>query len=175
MKTKHEILNDIFSNNMSDEMSVYKMLELAFDAGLNWCKSIKKAQKPSNIWEKSIQLYGLYTHQKALEVCPKGYRLPTIEEWMDLTASAYYRFDTDKQEGVLAFKDGFELRLLAAGCRYHDGTSHSLGTGGCFWSSSVSGTDARLVFFGSGSLGTGTSSRSNGFSVICVPELSEKA
>lgn len=122
------------------------------------------------MWKQSIQLDGLYTFDEAQEKCPPGYRLPTFTEWAWLIDNTEYSFDEEKKEGVFRFADGFELRLPAAGSRsYSSGSSTSQGSIGYYWSSSVTGTYARSVYFRSGTVNADNDYRANGFSVRCVP------
>lgn len=59
--------------------------------------------------------------------------------------------------------------LPAAGYRNNSsGTSNNQGSNGNYWSSSVSGTNARNVNFNSGTVNGNTNNRANGFSVRCV-------
>jgi uncharacterized protein (TIGR02145 family) len=94
--------------------------------------------------------------------CPVGYRLPTEAEWNAELGS----WSSNNSAGAFASP----LKLPLAG--YRGGSSGSLfdvGSGGYYWSSSVSGTSARRLGFGSS--GAGLSSlmtRANGFSIRCL-------
>jgi hypothetical protein len=63
-----------------------------------------------------------------------------------------------------------KLRFSVAGYRsYSNGTLYHTGDSGYYWSSSVSGsTNASNRYFGSGSTGTNSSGRANGFFVRCL-------
>ena len=102
------------------------------------------------LWERSIQLPGLYTFDEAPAACPEGYRLPTDEELIWLIENSGYYFDYEAKEGVFLLPDGFELRLPAAGYRGGGGDSSGQGTGGYYWSSSPSGSNAMYVYFNGG-------------------------
>lgn len=137
------------------------------DTRAEWQKTQKlDLQK---LWEQSIQLDGLYNFYEAQEKCPKGYRVPTFTEWAWLIDNTEYSFDRETKEGVFTFSDGVELRLPAAGYRSVDGSSRDQGTYGHYWSSSVSGTYGRLVYFGSGVVETYTDHQVFGFSLRCLP------
>lgn len=122
-----------------------------------------------HMWKQSIQLDGLYTFDEAQEKCPPGYRIPTFTEWAWLIDNTEYSFDEEKKGGVFRFADGFELRLPAAGYRTIDGSLDTQGSTGYYWSSSMSGTGGRHVFFGSGAVDAYNDNRTHGFSVRCVP------
>lgn len=149
------------------ESEIKTALTEAFEAGAQW----QKTQKPDlqKLWEQSIQLDGLYNFYEAQEKCPKGYRVPTFTEWAWLIDNTEYSFDRETKEGVFRFADGFELRLPAAGYRSVDGSSRDQGTYGHYWSSSVSGTYGRLVYFGSGVVKAYTDHQVFGFSLRCLP------
>ena len=120
------------------------------------------------MWKQSIQLDGLYTFDEAPAACPPGYRVPTFTEWAWLIDNTEYSFEEEKKEGVFRFADGFELRLPAAGYRTIDGSLDTQGSTGYYWSSSMSGTGGRHVFFTSGTVDAYNDNRTHGFSVRCV-------
>lgn len=121
------------------------------------------------LWERSIQLPGLYTFDEAPAACPEGYRLPTDEELIWLVDNSGYHFDFKTKEGVFRLPDGFKLLLPAAGYRLGNGDSYYQGTFGYYWSSSPSGTNATYVRFNGGAAGVSTRRRVAAFSVRCVP------
>jgi len=89
--------------------------------------------------------------------CPAGYHVPTYTEWnaelpnITNTTTAYST-----------------LKLPGAGCTYYNvGSPQNNGSGGGYWSSSVSGTNAWYLSFGSSSAMVG-SFRGFGFSVRCI-------
>lgn len=95
--------------------------------------------------------------------CPSGYRLPTEEE---LNAE---RTSWSSNNGVGAFAS--LLKLPMAGRRLDsNGSLSNVGTFGLYWSSSVSSTSSRHLFFISSNAGMGTSLRAVGVSVRCLKE-----
>ncbi|NDB36393.1 MAG: hypothetical protein EB023_13880, partial [Flavobacteriia bacterium] len=63
------------------------------------------------------------------------------------------------------------LKWPMAGYRTnHSGSLNSVGTGGYYWSSTVSGTSARGLAFYSGIAGMGDDDRANGVSVRCLKD-----
>ncbi len=95
--------------------------------------------------------------------CPSGYRLPTDSE-LDAERASW---STQNADGAFASP----LKLPAAGIRsYNTGLISSVGTEGYYWSSTVSGTGARRLTFGSASAGLATTVRTAGRSVRCIKD-----
>ena len=92
---------------------------------------------------------------------PPGWRVPTETEWETERAS----WDTNNAAGSF----GSALKWPIAGRRFYDGGGFSfVGSRGYYWSSIVSGSDARRMFFSSSSAAMGTDQRAFGYSVRCV-------
>jgi len=95
--------------------------------------------------------------------CPAGFRLPTETEW-----------DTERASwGENNFAGAFAspLKLVVAGYRSRsNGTVHSAGSRGYYWSSTVGRSDARSLHFDSGGASMGRSGRAYGFSVRCLKD-----
>jgi uncharacterized protein (TIGR02145 family) len=95
--------------------------------------------------------------------CPSGYRLPTETE----LNVAGLSWGTLNAAGAFASL----LKLPTSGGRdYSDGSLGSVGTGGAYWSSTVSGAGSRFLNFDSSNAFTGTGFRANGFSVRCLKD-----
>ena len=95
--------------------------------------------------------------------CPAGYRLPTEAELDD------ERSNWSSNDAAGAFASA--LKLPVAGSRnLSNGTLGDGGSGGVYWSSTVSGTSARYLFFDSSSSGIFTASRASGVSVRCLKD-----
>ena len=95
--------------------------------------------------------------------CPTGYRLPTETE---LNAE---RLSWASSNAAGAFAS--PLKLPMAGFRNHTtGLLGSVGSVGYYWSSTVSSTISRVLFFGSSSAFMNTNSRAFGFSVRCIKD-----
>ena len=93
--------------------------------------------------------------------CPVGYRLPTEAEWNAERQS----WSSSNASG--AFNSPLKLPLAG----FHSSSSGSfygVGSIGRYWSSSVSGTNARLLFFSSGNAFMDSHSRAYGYSVRCI-------
>jgi uncharacterized protein (TIGR02145 family) len=95
--------------------------------------------------------------------CPSGYRLPTEAELVTERIS----WSSNNAQGAFASL----LKLPVAGVRdFSVGSLGSVGTGGLYWSSAVSSTTSRYLFFVSSNANMGTSSRANGGSVRCLKD-----
>jgi uncharacterized protein (TIGR02145 family) len=135
-------------------------------------EEVSELKEPRSIWKDSILLPGYYTQQEAIDACPKGYRLPTREEFVQLVRDAEYSFDGYKKVGVFTFPDGFKVEFPAAGYRnYSTGTLPYIGSNGYYWSYSPNGGNGYTLHFNSGNVNPSSNSyRANGFSVRCIAE-----
>jgi uncharacterized protein (TIGR02145 family) len=94
--------------------------------------------------------------------CPPGYRLPTEAEWEAERQS----WSSDDRDGAFASP----LALPVAGQRSNsDGGLSSDGSIGYYWSITVSGNNARLLFI-TNFPGTNSFSRASGCSVRCLKD-----
>ncbi len=95
--------------------------------------------------------------------CPAGYRLPTAAE---LEAE---RVSWGSNNAAGAF--GSPLKLPVAGGRYYSsGSLGYVGSGGYYWSSSVTRENARRLLFRSGSAVINRYNRAHGLSVRCIKD-----
>ena len=95
--------------------------------------------------------------------CPGGYRLPTEAELEAERTS----WGTNNAAGAF----GSVLKLPVAGYRRNsDGSLFDVGTRGRYWSSTVSGTNARNLNFNSSNANMNTNNRANGNSVRCLKD-----
>jgi uncharacterized protein (TIGR02145 family) len=95
--------------------------------------------------------------------CPSGYRLPTETE-LDTE-----RLSWSENTSVGAFAS--PLKLPMAGFRIlSSGSLNAVGTGGAYWSSTVSGTYSRFLYFYSSPAYMGDGFRAYGFSVRCIKD-----
>jgi hypothetical protein len=94
--------------------------------------------------------------------CPSGYRLPTDSE---LNAELL-SWSSNNSAGAFASP----LKLPLSGTRYRDtGSVAQVGTGGHYWSSSLSGIDSRYLYFSSVA-SMGTANRAYGYTVRCIKD-----
>jgi len=95
--------------------------------------------------------------------CPSGYRLPTEVEW---TAE---RTSWSSNNAAEAFAS--PLKLPMAGIRnYSNGSLVVVGSYGCYWSSTVDGTNSRYLRFYSSGAEMLSYGRANGYSVRCIKD-----
>lgn len=95
--------------------------------------------------------------------CPAGYRVPTEAELNAERAS----WSSQNTNGAI----GSPLKLPAAGFRRrNNGSLSAVGSVGTYWSSTVSGTNARYLYFSSSVAGMNSSSRAHGCSVRCLKD-----
>jgi hypothetical protein len=93
--------------------------------------------------------------------CPSGYRLPTVIELNNERLS----WASNNSSGAFAAP----LKWTLAGIRYHSvGSVSGVGTWGCYWSSTVSGTYSRKLVFDSVGATTTDDNRALGFPVRCI-------
>ena len=96
-------------------------------------------------------------------VCPTGFRVPTRAEWTTLLTA----------ENITSIATAYSSSLKLTVNGYRDrgaGTVSDQGTAGNYWSSTVSGTDAGLLYFDGGGVAAPSSagSRAYGLGVRCV-------
>ncbi len=95
--------------------------------------------------------------------CPPGWRVPTEAEW-DAERQSWSSHD---YHGAIESP----LKLPAAGYRSRStGSLNVVGAYGYYWSSTVSDTFARFLFFSSTNAGMTSSSRAGGRSVRCLQD-----
>ena len=97
--------------------------------------------------------------------CPDGFRIPTEAEWETERGS----WGMNNRDGAFASP----LKLPVSGYRnYSSGDPFDVGSGGFYWSSSVSGSSARFLYFYSSSAALSSSNRAGGYAVRCLKNLS---
>jgi uncharacterized protein (TIGR02145 family) len=96
--------------------------------------------------------------------CPANYHVPTNGEWDTADAfNSQWNNSTDTYNST--------LKLPSSGYRARtDGTLNDQGTNGYYWSSTVSGTNARDLNFNSTVANTSYNHRASGFTVRCLKD-----
>ena len=103
-----------------------------------------------------------YGEASANDPCPAGYRVPSDYEWQ----AERNTWATKDNAGAFT-----ALKLTLAGDRNRsNGTLGNVGSRGLYWSSTVSGTTARLLGFDSSSASMYSYTRAYGFSVRCIKD-----
>jgi uncharacterized protein (TIGR02145 family) len=97
--------------------------------------------------------------------CPSGYRLPTETELNTERSS----WGVGNQNAAGAFAS--PLKLTMAGRRVNNnGSLTNVGASGTYWSSTVSGTESRILVFASSSSFSSLFNRAYGYSVRCLKD-----
>ena len=105
--------------------------------------------------------------------CPAGYHVPTDAQWVIADAFADPATSGGATQGWDNNTETFDsaLKLPSAGSRYHyNGTLFGQGTFGYYWSSTVSGPNARTLTFSSTVATTSSHHRAHGFTVRCLKD-----
>ena len=93
--------------------------------------------------------------------CPTGFRLPTVTEW-DVEISSW-------SNAASAFASS--LKLPVAGYRVRsNGGLNDAGSTGSYWSSSVSGSSAKHLYFSSSDANMYDGTRAQGYSIRCLKD-----
>lgn len=163
---------------------VYKTVQIGSQV---WLAENLKFKTPTgnfayDLNESKVAVYGLlYNWQTALQACPKGWHLPTVEEWKQLSDAlggeqqagtqlkAPLGWEADNGEGQNS--SGFSA--VGAGYRHSDGTFGSLGANCNFWSATPA--EENFVWgynlnYGSNLLSIRKYSVTNYYSVRCVKD-----
>jgi len=98
--------------------------------------------------------------------CPTGFRLPTESEW---EAEIAKWEESGNRNSTGAYNS--PLKLPDTGGRHiYSGDPFFVGSGGAYWSSSVSGSYARGLNFTSNYANLDSSSRAYGYAVRCIKD-----
>jgi len=150
----------------------HELINRTSGAAVNGTTGIKS---PTNVPENSLFIIGssdwrspqndnLWQGESGTNnPCPAGYRIPTEAE---LNAERL-EFSTPNAAGAFASP----LKLPVAGFRsFSNGSLSIVGSYGFYWSSSVSGTNARLLRFNSSFASMNAFNRAFGFSIRCLKD-----
>jgi len=146
----HQIRNSITTNDLStsDQPGNGKFI-VAPNSPYDW-----RSGQNANLWQGVSGINN---------PCPSGYRLPTETEWEAERLS----WTSSNTAGAFASP----LKLPMAGYRnFNSGSLLSVGTDGVYWSSTISSSDSRALFFFTPLSSSSTYYRVFGFSVRCIKD-----
>ena len=96
--------------------------------------------------------------------CPGGFRLPTDVEW---DAERLSWAPNNNAAGAY----GSSLKLTVGGYRGRsNGLLYGIGNSGSYWSGTISGSFARVLYFNSSNATINNTGRANGMSVRCIKD-----
>ena len=108
----------------------------------------------------------------ANDPCPTGFKVPTdteLEAERNNGGTGFWGTGSLQNNALGAFNSA--LKLPVAGCRSRStGALTYVGSNGYYWSSTVSGTSARTLYFYSSNANVSSLHRALGFSVRCIKE-----
>jgi|WetSurMetagenome_2_1015567.scaffolds.fasta_scaffold176746_2 uncharacterized protein (TIGR02145 family) len=121
----------------------------------------------------------LYDYTTAMTACPKGWVLPTEQDWgammmvlggRDLAGAKLMEMDSTNQKIIKKVDNGKSLSTLLGGIRHADGTFSGIGLWGGFWSATVTAEGVKNFLFAHGDKGIGisTNDKGVGFLVRCI-------
>ena len=98
--------------------------------------------------------------------CPTGFRIPTETEWEGEIAKWA---ESGNKNSTGAYNS--PLKLPDSGARdFNSGDPLFVGSGGAYWSSSVSGSNARFLYFYSSNAYLHSNNRARGYAVRCLKD-----
>ncbi len=129
----------------------------------------------------SCKKYGrLYDWMTAKTVCPKGWKLPSREDWNRLIATAGGKGIAGKRLKSKIGRnengngtDNYGFSALLGGFRFSVGSSYVSGSlGGFWWTATENGGSAvyRIIHYSGDYVDEDDDDKSNGFSVRCVAD-----
>jgi uncharacterized protein (TIGR02145 family) len=151
---------------------VWMAENLNYKTGKSWCYGNDKSNGKK---------YGrLYDWKTAMDACPKGWRLPSREEWDKLVEAAGGKKVAGKKlKSKIGWNnngngtDEFRFAVLPGGSRNADGGFADVGNVGLWWSAMEHGASnayGRGMHYGYGSVFEHSYNQSDGLSVRCVAE-----
>jgi len=144
---------------------------LNYQTGNSWCYNDDNS--------KCKQYGRLYDWNTAITACPKGWHLPTSEEWDNMQKAAGKDFEGKTLKSVTGWEDNgngtdaFGFSALPGGCRdEYDGSFSNAGSIGFWWLANDLGTNAGSDFISSDGSFTRdcVNVKGSGYSVRCIAD-----
>jgi len=187
-------MNGSFIDSRTGMDQIYKWVRLS--DGKKWMtQNLNFPSNGSSCFENdesNCEKYGrLYTWEQAMNACPKGWRLPTNDEWWKITSRygkvySIERGQTEKDAGLNIYehfaKNGDTgLSIQLGGKRFSHGkfAKNEFGKNGFYWSDSEDAGQAIYYSFSkSGNIsnrnlpnvGTAKANKQNSFSCRCIQD-----
>ncbi len=180
------IFNTIQSQKMGTmedtrDGQTYKTVSIKYNGNSHtwFAENLNYKTSDSYLYEKNYGL--LYTWEAAKKACPKGWHLPSKEEWN----SVLKQFGGETSGGkALKSKQGWKnsgngsnrsgFNALPAGYRIADGTFGNIGKFAYFWSSSTSEREKRawlyILFYDTSKVGKIDLFKEVAYSCRCVKD-----
>ena len=160
-KQKMKVLTDARDNKTYPTYTIGKQ---------TWMAANLAFKVPTGCWaydndEANVAQYGyLYNWDAAKAACPKGWHLPTDEEWQQL-------MDFLEENAGRKLING-DFKALPGGYRDTAGSFTNVSYSGCWWSATESGANAwdRYLNYTEARVSSATSGKAYGFSVRCIKD-----
>lgn len=144
----------------------------SWDTRYDWCGTYNDPTR----WNSGTSSEPVKTKN---DPCPKGWRVPTMEELSNLANHSYWSKNASNQNGCYLsgdykYKDGYPgVFLSASGLRFYSGydSLEYVGSIGFYWTSTSSDHQAKHLEFADDYLDTSMGAyHGNAFSVRCIQE-----
>lgn len=142
----------------------------SWDSRYDWCGTYNDPTR----WNSGTSSEPVKTKN---DPCPKGWRVPTMDEMSNLINHSYWSKNSSNQNGYYfsgdyKYQDGYPgVFLSASGYRYYSGyTVNYVGEGGFYWTSTSEDYQAVLLEFFDNYVDMSKAYHGNGYPVRCIQE-----
>ena len=174
-------------NIFTDPSDGYKCVQIGKQIWM--AENLNYAANGSKCYDNNYdncEKYGrLYNWNDAMEACPKGWHLPSVEEWETLlNFTNGYRFAGKKLKAKNGWgnigngTDEFGFSALPGGNGSSDGSFYDVGHYGTWWSATeynASNAYYRLMYYDYNNVRRGNSNKSSLFSVRCLKDKAKES
>jgi uncharacterized protein (TIGR02145 family) len=173
-------LTDARDNQTYKTVKIGTQTWMAQNLNYNAKESVCYDNKPEN-----CQKYGrLYNWNAAMKACPKGWHLPSNDEWeilmkavggedtagKHLKAKSGWNYDDGESGNGL---DSYGFSALPCGYRFIDGSFDDVGNRSYWWSANERSSDnayGRYIYYSYDSSYRNNRDKANGYSVRCIKD-----